>query len=109
MRSGVILVEAFVLGPATGFAQGPPGLLPAVQRFVAVNAPAVAIIHVKLIDGTGAPARDDQTIVIQNGKITAVGKTGRYRSRPAPRCWTVRGKVSFPASSGCTITSITSK
>src|SRR4051812_21613536 len=70
MRSGVILVAALVLGPVTGLAQAPAGLLPAVQRFVEVDAPAVAITHVKLIDGTGAPARDDQTIVIQNGKIT---------------------------------------
>src|SRR5262249_16000788 len=42
--------------------------------FVSSDAPVVALTHVKVIDGTGAPTMDDQTIVIQSGKITAVGK-----------------------------------
>ncbi len=33
----------------------------------------VALKHVRVIDGTGAPARVDQTIVIQAGRIAAVG------------------------------------
>jgi hypothetical protein len=37
------------------------------------NAPVIAITHVTLIDGTGAPARTDQSIVIREGKIEAVG------------------------------------
>jgi imidazolonepropionase-like amidohydrolase len=31
------------------------------------------LTHAKVIDGTGAPARDHQTIIIENGRITAVG------------------------------------
>lgn len=58
-------------------AQSPRALSPAVQRFVSINRPAIAITHVKLIDGTGAPARDDQTIIVENGRIKAVGKTGQ--------------------------------
>src|SRR5829696_1321434 len=53
-----------------------PTLSAAAREFVSVDAPIVALTHVKLIDGTGAPAVDDQTVVIQNGKISAVGKTG---------------------------------
>ena len=45
----------------------------AVQPFVQVNAPVVALTHVRVIDGTGAPARANQTILIENGKIAAVG------------------------------------
>lgn len=41
--------------------------------YAPANANAVALMHVKLIDGTGAPARDDQTIVIIGDRITAVG------------------------------------
>jgi imidazolonepropionase-like amidohydrolase len=33
----------------------------------------MALTHVRVIDGTGAPARDDQTIVISGGKIKAIG------------------------------------
>jgi imidazolonepropionase-like amidohydrolase len=43
-----------------------------VQAFVKVNAPVVALTHVRVIDGTGAAAREDQTIVISNGKISSV-------------------------------------
>jgi imidazolonepropionase-like amidohydrolase len=45
----------------------------AVQPFVQVNAAEVALTHVRVIDGTGAPARDNQTILIENGKIAAIG------------------------------------
>ena len=49
---------------------------PGVQPFVSVDAPVVALIHARMIDGTGAPARDDQTVVITGERITAVGASG---------------------------------
>jgi len=55
--------------------------LPGVEPFVTVNAPVVALAHVRVIDGTGAPPREDQTIVIDHGKIAAVGPAA---STPAP-------------------------
>jgi len=48
-------------------------LSPAVQAFVKVNAPVVALTHVRVIDGTGAAAREDQTVVLKKGKIEWVG------------------------------------
>lgn len=48
-------------------------LSPAVQAFVKVNAPVIALTHVRVIDGTGAAAREDQTVVINRGKIESVG------------------------------------
>jgi len=47
-------------------------LSPTVEKFVRVNTPRVIITHVRVIDGTGRPAIDDQNIVIENGKITAI-------------------------------------
>jgi imidazolonepropionase-like amidohydrolase len=44
-----------------------------VKPFVKVDAPVVALTHVRLIDGTGAAAREDQTIVLRKGKIESVG------------------------------------
>jgi len=46
---------------------------PGIKPFVAIDAPVVALRHVRVIDGTGAPPRDDQTIVIDHGKISTVG------------------------------------
>ncbi|HEV2398672.1 MAG TPA: amidohydrolase family protein [Candidatus Sulfotelmatobacter sp.] len=48
-------------------------LSPAVREFVKVDKPVVALTHVRVIDGTGADARDDQTVVINAGKIQSVG------------------------------------
>lgn len=47
-------------------------LSPQVRGFVKVDAPVVVLTHVRVIDGTGAAARDDQTIVISKGKIESV-------------------------------------
>src|SRR6476659_2463146 len=44
-----------------------------VKPYVAVDTPVVALTHARVIDGTGAPARDDQTLVIRDGAIAAVG------------------------------------
>jgi imidazolonepropionase-like amidohydrolase len=51
------------------------------EDLVRVRAPRIALTHVRLIDGTGAPAVDDRTIVIEDGKITALGSSD---STPAP-------------------------
>jgi imidazolonepropionase-like amidohydrolase len=48
-------------------------LAPAVQAFVKVNAPVVALTHVRVIDGTGAAAREDQTVIVSKGRIESVG------------------------------------
>ncbi len=47
-----------LLPAAVAMAQRPT-LAPAVRQFVAVDTAVVALTHVRVIDGTGAPARDD--------------------------------------------------
>lgn len=46
---------------------------PAVKPYVSVAEPVVAITHVRVIDGTGAAPAADQTLVIRDGRIAAVG------------------------------------
>jgi imidazolonepropionase-like amidohydrolase len=48
-------------------------LSPEVREFVKVDAPTVVLNHVRVIDGTGAAARDDQTIILSQGKIASIG------------------------------------
>ena len=69
-----------------GAAASPRTLSPAFRQYVAVDAPVVAITHAKLIDGTGTPAKNDQTILIRGEKI-ATRRTAveRRRCRPARR------------------------
>jgi enamidase len=47
-------------------------LSPQVKAFVKVDAPVIVLTHVRVIDGTGSPARDDQTIVLNHAKIESV-------------------------------------
>ncbi|MGZ4731224.1 MAG: amidohydrolase family protein [Terriglobales bacterium] len=46
----------------------------AVKEFGRVCAPKVVLTHVRIIDGTGGPAVEDQNVVIEGGKITAIMK-----------------------------------
>jgi imidazolonepropionase-like amidohydrolase len=48
-------------------------LSPEVRRYVTTDAPVVVLRHARVIDGTGAPARADQTLVIESGRIADVG------------------------------------
>jgi imidazolonepropionase-like amidohydrolase len=43
------------------------------RAFVSVEAPVIALTHARVVDGTGGPAREDQTLVISGGKIQALG------------------------------------
>ena len=58
---------------AIAFAQPPNRFNPGVQPFVSVSDPVVALEHVRVIDGTGAAPAENQTILIDRGKIAAVG------------------------------------
>ncbi len=62
-----------LLTAGVSFAQPAPSLSDEVREFVQVDAAVVALTHVQLVDGTGAPAASDQTIVIRNGRIATVG------------------------------------
>ncbi|HEX6649567.1 MAG TPA: amidohydrolase family protein [Pyrinomonadaceae bacterium] len=42
------------------------------QQFIRTEAPVIALAHVRVIDGTGSAAKDDQTIVISAGKIQSI-------------------------------------
>ncbi|HTC76229.1 MAG TPA: amidohydrolase family protein, partial [Edaphobacter sp.] len=52
-----------------------PTLAPAVTKYVKVNAPAILLTHVRIIDGTGAAPLEDQNLLIENGKITSISAT----------------------------------
>src|SRR5438552_6674811 len=43
------------------------------RGFIRFSAPRIALTHVKVIDGTGAPPITDATIILSNGEILAIG------------------------------------
>ncbi len=73
MRKIALAVSCCLLLSSLCWSQAPPKLSPEVRAFVKEDAPVVALTHVRVIDGTGTVPRTDQTLVIANGKITAMG------------------------------------
>src|SRR5271169_253260 len=68
MRNVLVLVLVGCCSLATA-----QTLSPQVRKFVNTDAAVVALTHVRVIDGTGTAAREDQTIIVSKGKIESVG------------------------------------
>ncbi|WP_262694745.1 amidohydrolase family protein [Kordiimonas aquimaris] len=68
-------VVACVHVGASAFAQAPE-FSDESKQFISVNSDTVLLKNVRIVDGTGAAAKAGQSILINNGKITAVGKVG---------------------------------
>ncbi len=74
----------------------PRALAPNVRQFVAIDAPVVALTNVRLVDGTGAPARDGQVIVIEGATIRAVGPASSTPVPAGARVVDLAGQVVIP-------------
>jgi imidazolonepropionase-like amidohydrolase len=70
-RHIVAFVLAVLLLLLPAFAQTPE-LSDTVKQFVRADAPRIVLVHVRVIDGIGAAALDDQNIIIERGKISAI-------------------------------------
>lgn len=79
-----VLLLALLLLPLIGTAQTTPDSRPLV------------FTHVTVIDATGAPAQPDMTAVIINGRITALGKTGKVNIPANARRIEATGKFLIP-------------
>ncbi len=96
MRSIVSTLLGASLTATPVVAQSASSLSPAVREVVSVSAPVVALTHVQVVDGTGAPPALDQTIVIANGTIRAVGDAGTVRVPPDARVLDLEGHTVIP-------------
>src|ERR1700683_2603999 len=66
----VLLIGTLVVATVAA-AQTPKA--PDVAEVVSVDAPVFVLNHVRVIDGTGAVAKEDQAVIIANGKIQSIG------------------------------------
>ncbi len=69
---------------------------PEVRAFVTVDAPAFVLRHVRVIDGTGAPARADQSVVVEGGVIRAVGDAATTPVPAGARVLDLPGRAVLP-------------
>jgi imidazolonepropionase-like amidohydrolase len=71
-------------------------LSPAVKAFVRVQGGKVVLTHVRVIDGTGAAAVEDQNVTLENGKISAIGKGADVASSGGVSALDLRGYSVMP-------------
>ena len=64
--------------------------------YVSVDAPVIALTNARVIDGTGGPVREGQTIVIRDGTIAAVGAAGSVKPPEGARVIDLAGKTVLP-------------
>jgi imidazolonepropionase-like amidohydrolase len=97
MRTAFLLsVCSLILAALPSTAQQASSLSPEVRQFVKVDAPVIALTHVKVIDGTGAPARADQTVVIAGDKIQALGSAATVTLPPNAKVLDLPGYSLIP-------------
>ena len=73
-----------------------PQLSSAVRAYVSVDAPVVALTHARVIDGSGAAPREDQTVILANGVITAIGGSPTTAVPPGAHTIDLTGKSVIP-------------
>ncbi len=67
-----------------------------VREFIRVDAPVVALTNARVIDGTGAPVREKQTIVIRDANIAEIGDTDRIKPPEGAQIVDLAGKSVMP-------------
>ena len=75
---------AACLAIALGFASG------------GASASTLAITHVSVIDATGTPPQPDMTVVVEDGRIVDLGKSGEVHPPAGARSVDASGKFLIP-------------
>lgn len=71
-------------------------IIPAFDHETAAASGSLVIENVTLIDATGAPARRNMTIVVKDGRIAEIGRSGRIRIESGARIINGTGKYLIP-------------
>lgn len=80
---------------ATPAAQ-PPQFSNQVRNFIKVDAPVVALTNVRVIDGTGAPAKANQTVVLREGNIADMGDSATVKAPEGAMVIDLTGRSVIP-------------
>ena len=73
-----------------------PQFSDAVRGFITVDAPVVALTNVRVIDGTGAPAKPNQTLILRDGNIAEIGNASSVKPPEGATVVDLTGKSVIP-------------
>jgi imidazolonepropionase-like amidohydrolase len=96
MRRILLFCLSLLLLPSLSRSQAKSKLAPAVTVFVKEDAPVLALAHVRVVDGTGAAPRADQTVIIADGKIVAMGDSGTTKIPDGAKVLDLAGRSVIP-------------
>jgi imidazolonepropionase-like amidohydrolase len=96
MRKVLFPALCSLLLPSLSWPQAAPKLAPEVRAFVKEDAPVIALTHARVIDGTGTAARADQTLVIREGKIAALGDAAGTKIPEGAKVLDLAGRTVIP-------------
>ena len=72
------------------------GPIDAISPFLASESTSFLLENARVVDGTGAPARDGLSLLIQNGLITAVGRSNEIAVPPSAEPIDLAGHTILP-------------
>jgi imidazolonepropionase-like amidohydrolase len=81
---------------AASLAAQRPTLSKNVRDYVSIDTPTVVLAHVRVIDGTGAPPRENQTLVVRDGSIVAMGDAASIKTPAGAQVLDLTGKSVIP-------------
>ena len=96
MRKILLPGLCLLLSPALSLGQARPKLSPAVGAFVKEDAAILALEHVRVVDGTGTAPRADQTLVISEGRIIALGDSAATKLPDGAKVLDLSGRTVIP-------------
>src|SRR5271168_2174613 len=96
MRRILLPSLCFLLLPSLCWCQAKPKLSPAVSAFVKEDSPIIALTHVRVVDGTGGAVRADQTLIIADGKIAALGDSASTKIPDGAKVLDLAGRTVIP-------------
>jgi enamidase len=95
MKRTMVIAGLLMVSFAVSSAQRPQ-LADGVRAFVNIDAPVVALTNARVIDGTGAPPRENQTLVLRDGTIAAVGDAATVKPPDGATIVDLSGKSVLP-------------
>ncbi|WP_435803781.1 amidohydrolase family protein [Sphingomonas echinoides] len=77
---------------------GGPALADEVRQFVSFDAShaELKLIHIRVIDGTGAAPLEDRTVIIRNGRIAAIAPSGASEQADGKQALDMAGRTLLP-------------
>ena len=66
------------------------------NAFISTNAPVIALTHVRVIDGSGSPAKEDQTIIIESGRVKSIGHSSQTQVPSTAQSINLDGYTAIP-------------